>query len=160
MVGLNGSGKTTILHKLIQDETMAIYPTHGFNIEMFEYKNTTFNIYEIGGKQNLRPLWKHYSQYAQDFIFVVDSEDQASIEEAGEELMFLLRDESLNEAALLVLANKQDSPEAMNVAEISYKLGLRSLNNRKWYILPTCALSGDGLYEGMEWLSKNAAHQK
>ena len=159
MVGLDGSGKTTILHKLIQDETVAIYPTQGFNMEMFEYNNTIFNVYEIGGKQNLRPLWKYYSQYAQDLIFVIDSEDQASIEEAGEELMFLLRDDKLNEASLLVLANKQDSPEAMNVAEISYKLGLRSLNNRKWYILPTCALSGAGLYEGMEWLSKNAHYK-
>merc|ERR1712037_829466 len=50
-------------------------------------------------------------------------------------------------------------PNAMNAAEITDKLGLHSLRNRNWYIQATCATSGDGLYEGLDWLSnqlKNA----
>lgn len=53
----------------------------------------------------------------------------------------------------------QDLPNAMNAAEITDKLGLHSLRNRNWYIQATCATSGDGLYEGLDWLSnqlKNA----
>ena len=65
----------------------------------------------------------------------------------------MLREDELREAALLVLANKQDLPNAMSVAEVTDKLGLHSMRNRKWYIQACCATSGDGLYEGLDWLS-------
>lgn len=51
----------------------------------------------------------------------------------------------------------------MNAAEITDKLALHSLRQRTWYIQATCATSGDGLYEGLDWLSgqlKNASKQK
>ena len=47
----------------------------------------------------------------------------------------------------------------MNAAEVTEKIGLHSLRNRNWFIQSTCATSGDGLYEGLDWLSgqlKNA----
>ena len=159
MVGLDGAGKTTILYKLKGVETMQIYPTHGFNMETFQYMNTIFNVYDLGGKQNLRPFWKYKLQYTQQLIFVIDAEDQERIEEARHELMMLLADRHLNETALLILANKQDAPNAMTIKEIGEKLGLRYLTNRKWYIAPTSAVSGEGLWEGMEWLAKKAHGQ-
>ncbi|KAL2922270.1 ADP-ribosylation factor 1 [Bienertia sinuspersici] len=67
-----------------------------------------------------------------------------------------LQDE-LRDAVLLVFANKQDLPNAMNAAEITDKLGLHSLRQRHWYIQSTCATSGEGLYEGLDWLSNNIA---
>jgi ADP-ribosylation factor protein 1 len=51
----------------------------------------------------------------------------------------------------------QDLPNAMSVAEVTDKLGLHSLRNRKWYIQATCATSGEGLFEGLDWLSANIA---
>lgn len=54
---------------------------------------------------------------------------------------------------LLVVLVPQDLPNAMNAAEITDKLGLHALRNRNWYIQATCATSGDGLYEGLDWLS-------
>ena len=54
---------------------------------------------------------------------------------------------------LLVLANKQDLPNAKPVSEITEALGLHKLRNRQWYIQATCAVTGDGLYEGLDWLS-------
>ena len=63
----------------------------------------------------------------------------------------------LREAIVLVFANKQDLPNAMSVAEVTDKLGLHSLRNRKWYIQATCATSGEGLFEGLDWLSANIA---
>jgi ADP-ribosylation factor protein 1 len=50
-------------------------------------------------------------------------------------------------------ADMQDLPNAMNAAEITDKLGLHSLRQRAWYIQAACATSGDGLYEGLEWVS-------
>jgi ADP-ribosylation factor protein 1 len=41
----------------------------------------------------------------------------------------------------------------MDVAEITDNLGLHSLHDRNWYVQATCATSGDGLYEGLDWLS-------
>ncbi|KAE8651256.1 hypothetical protein Csa_002144 [Cucumis sativus] len=70
--------------------------------------------------------------------------------------LYLLQDE-LRDAVLLVFANKQDLPNAMNAAEITDKLGLHSLRQRHWYIQSTCATSGEGLYEGLDWLSNNIA---
>lgn len=67
----------------------------------------------------------------------------------------MLNEEELKDALLLVFANKQDLPKAMNAAELTDKLGLHSLRQRQWYIQSTCATSGDGLYEGLEWLSTN-----
>ena len=65
----------------------------------------------------------------------------------------MLNEDELRDALLLVFANKQDLPNAMNAAEITDKLGLHSLRQRSWYIQATCATSGDGLYEGLHLLS-------
>ncbi|MGB1607555.1 MAG: ADP-ribosylation factor-like protein [Promethearchaeia archaeon] len=51
----------------------------------------------------------------------------------------------------------QDLPNAMNAADITDKLGLHSLRQRNWYIQATCATSGEGLYEGLDWLSGQLA---
>jgi ADP-ribosylation factor protein 1 len=92
-------------------------------------------------------------------IFVVDSNDRERMGEAREEMMRMLNEDELREAVLLVFANKQDLPNAMNAAEITDKLGLHSLRNRNWYIQATCATSGDGLYEGLDWLSQQLKTQ-
>uniref|UniRef100_A0A804LMR6 Uncharacterized protein n=1 Tax=Zea mays TaxID=4577 RepID=A0A804LMR6_MAIZE len=69
----------------------------------------------------------------------------------------LREQDELRDAVLLVFANKQDLPNAMNAAEITDKLGLHSLRQRHWYIQSTCATTGEGLYEGLDWLSSNIA---
>jgi ADP-ribosylation factor protein 1 len=81
-------------------------------------------------------------QNTQGIIFVVDSNDRDRISEARDELQRMLNEDELRDALLLVFANKQDLPNAMNAAEITDKLGLHSLRNRRWYIQTTCATSG------------------
>ncbi|EMP27486.1 ADP-ribosylation factor 2 [Chelonia mydas] len=93
-------------------------------------------------------------------IFVVDSNDRERVNEAREELTRMLAEDELRDAVLLVFVNKQDLPNAMNAAEITDKLGLHSLRQRNWYIQATCATSGDGLYEGLDWLSNQLKNQK
>ena len=91
----------------------------------------------------------------QGLIFVVDSNDRDRIDDAREELHKMLSEEELREAVLLVFANKQDLPGAMTTPEVTDKLGLHTLKGRTWFIQATCATTGDGLYEGLDWLSKN-----
>jgi len=160
MVGLDAAGKTTILYKLKLGEIVTTIPTIGFNVETVEYKNINFTVWDVGGQDKIRPLWRHYFQNTQGLIFVVDSNDKERITEAAEELGKMLGEDELRDAALLVFANKQDLPNAMSVAEVTDKLGLHALKNRKWYIQSTCATSGDGLYEGLDWLSQTLGQRK
>jgi ADP-ribosylation factor protein 1 len=155
MVGLDAAGKTTILYKLKLGEIVTTIPTIGFNVETVEYKNISFTVWDVGGQDKIRPLWRHYFQNTQGIIFVVDSNDRERISEAREELQRMLNEDELRDALLLVFANKQDLPNAMNAAEITDKLGLHGLRQRTWFIQAACATSGDGLYEGLEWLSAN-----
>jgi signal recognition particle receptor subunit beta len=87
-------------------------------------------------------------------IFVVDSNDRERINEAAEELRKTLQQDPLRTAVVLVIANKQDLPNSMSVEEITQKLELHKLKEQQWHIQGTCATSGDGLYEGLDWLSK------
>lgn len=154
MVGLDAAGKTTILYKLKLGEVVTTIPTIGFNVETVEYKNISFTVWDVGGQDKIRPLWRHYFQNTQGLIFVVDSNDRERVTEAQDELHKMLQEDELRDAALLVFANKQDLPNAMSAAEITEKLGLSGLRNRTWYIHSTCATQGQGLYEGLDWLSQ------
>jgi len=153
MVGLDAAGKTTILYKLKLGEIVTTIPTIGFNVETVEYKNISFTVWDVGGQDKIRPLWRHYFQNTQGLIFVVDSNDKERVQESREELHKMLEEDELRDACLLVFANKQDLPNAMNPGELTEKLGLNSLRNRRWYIQSTCATQGTGLYEGLDWLS-------
>lgn len=153
MVGLDAAGKTTILYKFKLGEIVTTIPTIGFNVETVDYKNISFTVWDVGGQDKIRSLWRHYFQNTQGLIFVVDSNDRERISEAKDELMRMLQEDELRDAVLLIFANKQDLPNSMTAAEITDKLGLHTLRNRQWYIQSTCATTGDGLYEGLDWLS-------
>lgn len=129
-------------------------PTIGFNVETIEYNKVNFTVWDVGGCDKIRPLWRHYYQNTQALIFVCDSNDRERISEAKEELHKMLFEDELRDSILLVYANKQDLSNPMSVAEVTDRLDLHQLRTRKWYIQGCCAISGDGLYEGFDWLSK------
>lgn len=64
-----------------------------------------------------------------------------------------MHEDQLKDAALLVFANKQDLPKAMSVEDLTQKLHLSEIRDRDWYIQPCCAKNGDGLFQGLDWLS-------
>ena len=37
----------------------------GFNVETVEYKNISFTVWDVGGQDKIRPLWRHYFQNTQ-----------------------------------------------------------------------------------------------
>jgi len=167
MVGLDAAGKTTVLYKLKLGEVVTTIPTIGFNVETVEYKNISFTVWDVGGQDKIRPLWRHYYQNTQGIVFVVDSNDKERVDSnnnseasAKEELHRMLAEDELRDAALLVFANKQDLPNAMSVADLTDRLQLNTIRNRKWYIQATCATTGDGLYEGLDWLSATLTSTK
>lgn len=152
-VGLDAAGKTTILYKLKLGEIVTTIPTIGFNVETVQYKNISFTVWDVGGQDKIRPLWRHYFQNTQGLIFVVDSNDRERVGEAQKELQNMLSEDELRDAVILIFANKQDLPNAMTAAELTDKLKLHDMRNRRWYIQAACATQGEGLYEGLDWLS-------
>ncbi|RZF37295.1 ADP-ribosylation factor 2 [Nilaparvata lugens] len=157
MVGLDSAGKTTILYKLKLGEIVTTIPTIGFNVETVEYKNICFTVWDVGGQNKIRPLWRHYFQNTQGLIFVVDSSDRERMDEAAKELQYMMQEDELRDAVVLIFANKQDLPNAMTTSELTDKLGLNQIRNNNWYIQATCATQGNGLYEGLDWLSNELA---
>ncbi|CAH8533472.1 unnamed protein product [Schistosoma rodhaini] len=136
MIGLDAAGKTTILYKLKLGEVVTTIPTIGFNVETVEYKNINFTVWDVGGQDKIRRLWRHYFQNTQGLIFVVDSNDRDRISESAEELNKMLLEDELRDVVILVFANKQDLPNAMSTAEVAEKLRLREIRNRPVNISP------------------------
>merc|ERR1712232_803087 len=132
----------------------------GFNVEEVEYKNISFTVWDIGGQDKIRKLWRYYYQGTDGAIFVVDSSDRDRIEDAREELFKMLQEDEMRDAVILVFANKQDLPNSMSAAEVQEKLGLNNMRNRQWYIQSACATTGDGLYEGLDWMSQTLSSKK
>ncbi|CAJ2650848.1 unnamed protein product [Trifolium pratense] len=153
MLGLDAAGKTTILYKLHIGEVLSTVPTIGFNVEKVQYKNVVFTVWDVGGQEKLRPLWRHYFSNTDGLIYVVDSLDRERISQAKQEFQAIINDPFMLNSVILVFANKQDLRGAMTPMEVCEGLGLFDLKNRKWHIQGTCALKGDGLYEGLDWLS-------
>ena len=156
MVGVHASGKTTILYRLKLGKTIVPIPTIGFNVETVEYKGVNFTMWDVGGADKIYPLWRHYVNDCKGVIFVVDSNDRESIPEARHNLHVLVNSKEFGNNVLLVLANKQDLPQSLTVAEVTERLELQSLTC-KWHVEAACGTSGDGLYEGLDWLIDNIA---
>ncbi|KAH9283718.1 ADP-ribosylation factor 6 [Echinococcus granulosus] len=156
MLGLDAAGKTTILYRLKLNNAVTTIPTVGFNVETVSYDNIRFNVWDVGGQEKIRPLWRHYFTGTQGLIFVVDSADRERIREAQIELHRIANDREMQDAIILVFANKQDLPNAMKPHEIQEKLRLTQFQaGRVWYVQPSNATTGEGLKEGLTWLSRN-----
>lgn len=153
MVGLDNAGKTTILYQLKVGEVITTIPTIGFNVETVEYKNIRFTVWDIGGQHKIRSLWYHYFLNSAAIIYVVDSTDVNRLPESAEEMRLMMEKPELKDTVLLVLANKQDLPNALNVSQLVNKLELHKIQ-QDWHIHATCATSGNGLYDALDILKE------
>jgi ADP-ribosylation factor 6 len=158
---------TAILYNLKLEQDVTTIPTVGFNVETVTYKNTKFNVWDVGGQDKIRPLWRHYFSGmvsllcccgtrisyptgTQGLVFVIDSSDRARLEEAKTELQRIIQDREMKDALLLVFANKQDLPGAMRPDELSRRLQLDEIaRNHIWKVEPSCATTGEGIFEGL-----------
>lgn len=174
MLGLDSAGKTTALYRLKFDQYLNTVPTIGFNCEkvrgtLGKAKGVNFLVWDVGGQEKLRPLWKSYTRCTDGIVFVLDSVDLERMEEAKMELLRTARTPENAGVPILVLANKQDLPGATEPRELEKLLGLHELGDKEvtsptsptppsafpvhlWHVQPACAITGDGLHEGIEVL--------
>ena len=154
MVGLDAAGKTTILYKLKLNETVSTIPTIGFNVETVSpCKGLTFTVWDVGGQEKIRPLWRHYFQNIQGLIYVVDSSDLERINEARRELFAVLDSPEMEGVPVVVIGNKQDLSRALRSHELAQQLALLQHKANPWHVQEACAKNGEGIYEAMRKLS-------
>lgn len=156
-IGLDNSGKTTIINKLKPEKAQAqdIVPTVGFTVEKFMSQSLNFTVFDMSGQGRYRNLWEHYYKTAQAVIFVLDSSDRLRMVVAKEELDILLNHSEIvsRKVPILVFANKQDIKGALSVIQCTQMMGLESIRNKPWHICASDALLGEGLSEGVDWLT-------
>lgn len=152
VLGLDSAGKTTFLYKLKLGDVMHTLPCIGFSVRSVSYKNIEISSWSTN-INHIRILWRHYYVGVHGVIFVVDSTDVKRLDEACESLHLILKEDELRDAVLLVYANKQDKQDALSAVTLTQRLQLETIQNRIWNIFPMCAKNGDGILEGLEWLS-------
>mmetsp|Transcript_49576 Transcript_49576/g.118077 ORF Transcript_49576/g.118077 Transcript_49576/m.118077 type:complete len:194 (-) Transcript_49576:98-679(-) len=153
ILGLSNAGKTTILYKLHLGQVVVTQPTIGSNVEEVRHDNMTFQVWDLGGQESLRGNWSTYFEETDAVIFVVDSNDQDNMILAKMELFNIVLHEDLKYASVLVLANKQDIQGCRTAGEIAEDLSLHTIRTHEWQIQSCCALTGQGLQEGLGWIS-------
>ncbi|KIR96428.1 arf/Sar family protein [Cryptococcus deuterogattii 2001/935-1] len=139
IIGLDNAGKTTLLERI---KTMynptpgmapdKIGPTIGQNIGKISLPSTTLHFYDLGGQRDIRSIWEKYYDECHAVVFVLDATDQARLSETWEVFDEVLNSPRLLNLPLLLLANKQDSPSSLSVAEIreSFDAWQRARANR------------------------------
>lgn len=154
ILGFDGSGKTSILYKLKLNDFIQTIPTIGFNVETVTYDNNALTIWDVGGCDKIRPLIRHYFENTKGIIFVIDSQESCSYRqsELKEELWRIFSEETLTGVPVLIYLNKSDVNQGLQPENITKKMKLNEVRYRQWFVQPCSAKSGQGLYDGLDWL--------
>ncbi|NWS55613.1 ARL14 protein, partial [Chunga burmeisteri] len=160
MLGLDYAGKSTLLYKFKYNDAFLTIPTIGFNVDMIETgKAFTLTFWDVGGQQKMRQVWGNFLENADGLLYVVDSSDKRRLEESKKEFEVILKNEFIKNVPVIVLANKQDLPGALNAEEITRRLNMKKYcSDRNWYVQPCCAITGEGLPEALQRLTTFAKH--
>ncbi|GLI71658.1 hypothetical protein VaNZ11_016939 [Volvox africanus] len=174
VVGLDNSGKTTIIERLKPrpKQSAEVAPTVGFSVDELQKGSLTFTVFDMSGAGRYRTLWEQYYREADAVIFVVDSADKLRMVVARDEMEHMLAHPNLRKVPVVFFANKKDLPVAMPPVEIAqaavtalppclgrWALGLDNIKDRPWQIVPSNGLSGEGIDKGVDWLAERLGKQ-
>eukprot|EP00826_Nyctotherus_ovalis_P028373 TRINITY_DN2241_c0_g1_i4.p8 TRINITY_DN2241_c0_g1~~TRINITY_DN2241_c0_g1_i4.p8 ORF type:complete len:175 (+),score=56.46 TRINITY_DN2241_c0_g1_i4:3420-3944(+) len=162
IVGLDNSGKTTLINCLKAKKTLDIVPTPGFGVEKFKKNKINFTVFDMSGQSKYRTLWEQYYEEAEAVIFLVDSSDKFRVPIARNELDLLLSHKAIatRTVPILFYANKMDVPGSLTESEVSKEMSLELIKDRSWNIFASNALTGEGVQEGISWLSDRIKGKK
>eukprot|EP00639_Heterosigma_akashiwo_P023797 CAMPEP_0206407530 /NCGR_PEP_ID=MMETSP0294-20121207/30560_1 /ASSEMBLY_ACC=CAM_ASM_000327 /TAXON_ID=39354 /ORGANISM="Heterosigma akashiwo, Strain CCMP2393" /LENGTH=176 /DNA_ID=CAMNT_0053866719 /DNA_START=73 /DNA_END=599 /DNA_ORIENTATION=- len=149
LLGLDSSGRTTLLYKEKLGELITTIPTIGFNVETLQVDGTKLTVWDVGGCDKIRPLWRHYFHGTDAIVYFVDSSDRDRRQEQREEYNLILQQEELRDSIKFVLANKQDLPHARSGPEVATDLQVLDGNADPLFhgAWPVCALTSEGVPE-------------
>ena len=164
IVGLDNSGKTSIIEKMKLQSGKSgaapseVTPTVGFSVDEFSKGSLSFTVFDMSGAGRYRNLWEQHYREAKAIIFVVDSADKLRLCVAKDELDAMLASGDLRGKPFLIFANKMDIPSALSPVDIAQGLALDEIHEHPWQIVPSNALDGTGLQEGVDWLTNFLAN--
>ncbi|CCK67903.1 Arf family GTPase ARL3 KNAG_0A02140 [Huiozyma naganishii CBS 8797] len=163
ILGLDNAGKTTYLETLKRTYSLhskpldKIVPTVGQNVAMIPVDNgrKVLKFWDVGGQEALRNMWSEYYSQCHAIVFVVDSTDSSRIDEWERTLTSIMMDDDVEGVPVLMLANKQDRPDRIEIQDIKeiFNQIAEHLSARDSRVLPVSALNGDGIKDSMEWLT-------
>jgi small GTP-binding protein len=154
ILGMQNAGKTTILYRLSLGQLVKTTPTIGSNMEELQYENVKFQAWDLGGQESTRSVWDIYYMNTDGVIYVIDSQDENNYEESKNQFHKIIKNSALKNATILIYANKQDLPGAKSVEQIIKDYQLDNIKNHSWKIQSCSATRGEGLIEGLKWLSE------
>ena len=124
-----------------------------------KYGKYGFTIWDVGGQDKIRVLWKHYYSNADGIIYAIDASNRDNNEEDKEIFGKLMNEEEIKNP-VLVYANKQDLNGVYSESEIAKILGMEKLANRKWLVKGASIFTGEGIKEGFDWLASTIIKKK
>lgn len=193
VLGLDNAGKTTLLEQIKSmynanhQPNLKTVPTVGQNVSLIDLPDCYLRIWDVGGQHSLRNLWHSYYSSAHAIVFVIDSSDigngdvghldpsKAQNDHADNDnrlaecklvLEDLLHNEETEGVPVLVLANKQDREDCLEVVRIKEGFvrkvfeGEKGANVRDSRVLPLSALTGTGVKEAVDWLCSRVKWNK
>ena len=152
VLGLDNSGKTSILYRLSIGHVVTTIPTVGFNVETVEYKDVMLRVWDLGGQSQIIPYWRCYYIETACVVFVIDSADAERLPSALSELKLLMDEPELSACCVAVFANKQDLCNALDVSTIANEVSKIMPTGRGWIVLPTSVYKNQGIDDGIKWL--------
>jgi ADP-ribosylation factor-like protein 6 len=177
VVGLDNSGKSTIINYLKPDKrkSVDIAPTIGFSVDEFDILGMRVTCFDMSGQGKYRDLWENYYSQVDAIIFVLDASDKLRLAVAREELSILLEKisqhknssgfelQSINKNfTVLFMANKMDLAESASAVDCADILDLENLlpENVQWCINATNAITGEGVDNSVSWLGEKIKQGK
>ena len=154
ILGVQNAGKTTILYRLSLGQLIKTTPTIGSNVEELTYDNVKIQAWDLGGQETTRSVWDVYFMNTDGVIYVIDSQSDEFFEESKSEFHKLLKNHNLKNSVILIFANKQDLPGAKSVNKLIEGYEFNKIKNHLWHIQGCSAIKGDGLNDGIKWLSE------
>lgn len=162
-LGLDRAGKTSLVRRVMTGEFAGnTHRTMGLNVDKLVVESDQlleFVSWDLGGQVHFRTIWESYLAGSDAIIFVIDSADESRFPEAKKELWkYVIENKNLSDRIpILILANKQDLPEAKSTSDLISALGLNQTELHSYMILGVSALSGQGLVDAMNWLAERVA---
>ncbi|CAF3100793.1 unnamed protein product [Rotaria sp. Silwood2] len=167
ILGLDNAGKTTTARVLEKAPVDSVAPTIGFSQTEVLHKDERIKLIDLGGGETFREAWRHYYDDAYGFVYVLDSSQESRLGENRDVLKKLLREEKVKGKPILILANKQDKPEALDKNAILEDLKIERLVNENQTLcrVELCTATSlsrsgknskidDSIRHGFDWLIK------
>ncbi|XP_015121633.1 ADP-ribosylation factor-like protein 13B [Diachasma alloeum] len=163
MSGLDNAGKTTVLNRLNNEFDPNVMPTMGFRVLSLRHKSFIIRVYDIGGAPQIRSIWKRYYHDIHGLIYVVDASDISRLTESKIVFGELIANEHIAGKPILLLANKQDVPGAVDELDVVENLDVEHAANAMKcptrVEICTCTVPEDpklsytmGIANGYKWL--------